>query len=453
MTKTPPSSASDSGSRGGLFRRFILPQIVIAVTAGTLGLLWAAAQQRSQNHERMAKVAEANAVFLENQKLPRSSQLADNLSEVTHSKVGFFLSGEDLVIGNDWSTEERAVAALAKEREPKVARIGRHHALVRPIADGRAAIVVVESVGPLITFSKSSSVVPLIGMTLLAIIAAFLIARSVVRPLQKLATNVFASPSESEMQLPVSLTGRHDEIGILSRTLIQERHALLEEQELRRSSEKMALLGRLATSLAHEIKNPAAAIIMHAQSLEKHGKPHEGKLIREEGEHITSLVNQWLFVAKPQAPRTSNTDLVTLLQSLKARLAPVLEFHRSQLVFELPDSLTIHCDSQRIEQVFRNLIDNAIKAMPNGGTITIQLHQLDDGKARFTITDQGAGFSPEALKHFGETFYSEREGGMGLGLALATGVIKAHGGTLSATNRNEGGACISGTLNTSPNSF
>ena len=86
--------------------------------------------------------------------------------------------------------------------------------------------------------------------------------------------------------------------------------------------------------------------------------------------------------------------------------------------------------------------------MPCGGTITLELKKLDDDRAEFTLTDEGAGFSQMALEHFGETFYSEREGGMGLGLALATGVIKAHGGTLSADNQSRGGARITGTLNT-----
>jgi len=444
----PPFVKSDPKSRGGLFRRFILPQVVIAIAAGTLGLLWAAAQQRNQDHERMANVAAANAVFLENLKLPRSRQMAENLSVVTSSKVGFFMPDQGLVEGRGWSEDERAAALLAHDNPSQIAVSRGFNALVRPIADGRGSIVVIEPVGPLITFSKDSSVIPLLGMTLLAVAAAFLIARSVVRPLQKLATNIFSAPSEKEMILPDHLTRRHDEIGILARTLVEERNALLDEQERRRSSEKMALLGHLATSLAHEIKNPAAAIIMHAKALEDHAKNPAGKLIREEGEHIISLVNQWLFVAKPQPPRNSESDLTKLLRTLKGKLHPLLKFHRCTLDLQLPESLSISCDSQRIEQVSRNLIDNAIKAMPCGGTITLELKKLDDDRAEFTLTDEGAGFSQMALEHFGETFYSEREGGMGLGLALATGVIKAHGGTLSADNQSRGGARITGTLNT-----
>lgn len=442
----PSVPESDRHSRGGLFRRFILPQVLIAVAAGTLALVWATAQQRQLDHQRMARVAAANAAFLEQVNLPRSRQMADNLSVITGAKVGFFLPGEGLVVGKDWSGDDRAAAMAAKSHEPDVTVAHGLRALVRPIDDGRGSIVVIEPAGPLLRFSESAWVLPFVGMTVLAIAAAFLIARSVVRPLQQLATTVFSSPSEKEMPLPQGLTARQDEIGLLARTLARDRSALLDEQERRRESEKMALLGQLATSLAHEIKNPAAAIIMHARALEEQGRLPEGTLIRQDGEHITSLVNQWLFVAKPQAPRTSETDIATLLRALSAKLEPLLDFHQCRLDLQLPESAIVRCDAQRLEQVFRNLIDNAVKAMPTGGTITLRLGQADDGKVEFTVADQGGGFSDEALTHFGETFYSEREGGIGLGLALATGVIDAHGGALSARNLPDGGACVTGTL-------
>lgn len=84
--------------------------------------------------------------------------------------------------------------------------------------------------------------------------------------------------------------------------------------------------------------------------------------------------------------------------------------------------------------------------MPGGGTVTLELTRCGAEGIRFTVSDEGTGFSRNALRHFGETFYSEREGGMGLGLALARGVIEAHGGSLSASNHPDGGALITGTL-------
>ncbi|MCH7228329.1 sensor histidine kinase [Haloferula sp. A504] len=446
----PPQSNAHPRSRGGLFRRFILPQILITAAAGTVGLLWEASQQRELDRKRMTEVATANATFLEQVKVPRSRHMAENLSVITGSRVGFFLPEQGLVEGWNWSAGERAIAELARQQEPRMVSQSKLRALCRPIADGRGSIVVIEPARPLFASSRSLSVIPLLGITLVAIAAAFLIARSVVGPLQKLAAAIASASAETKMQLPAPLTRRKDEIGILAHTLVEERDALLEEQKLRRDAEKMALLGQLATSLAHEIKNPAAAIIMHAKALEDRGAEPEGRLIREDGEHITSLVNQWLFVARPEPPRSSTTDLVTLIHSLKNKLRGLLEFHDCRLDIVAPPGLPIACDSQRIEQAFRNLIDNAIKAMPKGGTVIIELTKKETGNIAFTVSDEGSGFSEDALAHFGETFYSEREGGMGLGLALAKGVIEAHGGSLSARNHAAGGALISGTLKAPP---
>ena len=450
MNDKPSRPTAVSRSKGGLFRRFILPQILITAAAGTVGLLWEASQQRKLDQQRMREVATANANFLEQVKIPRSRHMAENLSVITGSRVGFFLPGEGLVEGWDWSPEERSIALLAKEREHEIVLRNKLRALCQPIPDGRGSIVVIEPARPLLAFSTNFSVVPLLGITVVAIAAAFLIARTVVGPLQKLASSIFSASADHEMHLPDQLTRRQDEIGILARTLVDERDALLNEQQLRRHAEKMALLGQLATSLAHEIKNPAAAIIMHAKALEDRDSSIEGKLIREDGEHITSLVNQWLFVARPSPPRVSETDLVALLQSLKNKLGALLEFHRCRLDLVVPDRLSIECDSQRVEQAVRNLVDNAVKAMPRGGTIRVELSRGGTDGVAFAVSDEGPGFSEDALRHFGETFYSEREGGMGLGLALAKGVVESHGGSLTVRNLPGGGARVSGTMSDAP---
>lgn len=441
---------SISQGQGGLFRRFVLPQILIAITAGFLGLLWAASHQKKLDEEQMTGVAEANALFLEQMRLPLTGKMAENLSIVTNTKVVFESSeltdGTSFVGMDELSGEEASAAKAAIERAPDIVTISGYTALSRDIGDDRGRMIVIKPATPWLAFSKSTLVLPLLGMTLLAVAAAFFIARSVVRPLQNLASTAFASSDEAEINMPAHLMERHDEIGILARTLAKERNALLSEQELRRNSEKMALLGQLATSLAHEIKNPAAAIIMHAKSLEQNGVEPEGRLIREDGENITSLVNQWLFVAKPNAPRKSNNDIIQILKSLKERLEPLMQYNQVSLEIVGPESIQLNCDSQRIQQAFRNLIDNAIKAMPNGGAITIEISEKEGGSIEFVIADEGVGFSDEALRNFGETFYSEREGGMGLGLALAKGVFEAHGGELSARNKQDGGACISGAI-------
>jgi len=105
----------------------------------------------------------------------------------------------------------------------------------------------------------------------------------------------------------------------------------------------------------------------------------------------------------------------------------------------------VSCDKLRIEQVIRNLVVNACQAMPSGGTIKAYI-EIRNEDVHLTIHDSGTGFSPEALNRFGEPFFSEREGGMGIGLTLAREVVQAHEGSIHASNAPEGGALVTITL-------
>ena len=103
--------------------------------------------------------------------------------------------------------------------------------------------------------------------------------------------------------------------------------------------------------------------------------------------------------------------------------------------------LWIHADRHRMQQVFGNLLRNAVQAMPSGGLVTVSI--VDAGsRVSVVIEDEGVGFSEAALARFGEPFYSEKEGGMGLGLTVAKEICEAHGGVLTAENRQLGGARV-----------
>jgi signal transduction histidine kinase len=97
----------------------------------------------------------------------------------------------------------------------------------------------------------------------------------------------------------------------------------------------------------------------------------------------------------------------------------------------------VQADSRRLGQVFHNIILNAIQAMANGGTLTITARDRT-----INFADSGPGFSPTALTRWGEMMFSEKEGGMGIGLSVAREIIRAHGGCLTVANRPEGGALV-----------
>jgi signal transduction histidine kinase len=221
---------------------------------------------------------------------------------------------------------------------------------------------------------------------------------------------------------------------------------LLEEREKRRSAERLAILGTMAASLAHEVRNPVAAIRLHAQLLED-APAAEGSasraLIASEAERIESLVNQWLRYARPQPPAMAAGDLGTTVEQALARCAAQAAHGRVALSKQIPQGTTfpVKMDRDRILQALINVILNAIQAQPAGGEVTVSL-QSKAGNYEVSVDDQGQGFSAAALAKAQEPFYSEKEGGMGLGLAVASEVLLAHGGDLKLENPREGGARV-----------
>jgi signal transduction histidine kinase len=245
---------------------------------------------------------------------------------------------------------------------------------------------------------------------------------------------------------------RPDEIGTLARSLAVTHQWARKERALRVRDERLATLGRIATSLAHEIKNPAAAIRLHVDLLsEAAGADAAGPvgLIRDEIDRITDLVNQWLFVARAAPPRVERHDLVALAGRVVRRLEPQLRHAGVTASVESDGPVSAAIDAPRVEQVVRNLLLNATQAMAEGGIATVTLTS-SDGQATLEVRDTGPGFSASALQKWHEPFFSEREGGMGLGMTLAAEVIRGHGGSVVVENAPDRGAVVRCTIPTNP---
>jgi signal transduction histidine kinase len=130
-----------------------------------------------------------------------------------------------------------------------------------------------------------------------------------------------------------------------------------------------------------------------------------------------------------------------------ALLHQVIKVHQAQLdhaqvtaAVEGDAPQLVTGDSKRLTQVFANLLVNAIQAMPSGGHLTIDC-QRRASELEVNFTDTGKGFSEEALSRFSEFFFSEKEGGMGIGLSVASEIVKAHDGDLRVAN-GPTGACV-----------
>ncbi len=201
-------------------------------------------------------------------------------------------------------------------------------------------------------------------------------------------------------------------------------------------AQRLAFLGQMATGLAHQIRNPVAAIRLHGQLLQK-TEPVAASLIIEEAATIESLVNQWLFLARPEPPRKTDVALPDLIDRTVRVLAPAAEHAGVRVVVDAANGRSVLADASRLGQVFQNILLNAIQAMPTGGTVTITACDQT-----ISFADTGPGFSAVALRRWAEMLFSEKEGGMGVGLCVAKEIIRAHGGRLSVANRPDGGAVV-----------
>ena len=197
--------------------------------------------------------------------------------------------------------------------------------------------------------------------------------------------------------------------------------------------ERMALLGEMAGSLAHEIRNPLASISGSLQMLRRTGsadKPERAEhlmgIVTKESERLSRIIEGFLDYARPEKLEAQSTDLVALARETTALLENSAEMHaRHELRVEAAtERVEAVVDGERVKQVFWNLARNALSAMPDGGALTIRLARVESG-AEVVFEDEGRGMSGEQIDRIFRPFVSE--GGTGLGLAVVYRIMEQHG--------------------------
>lgn len=404
--------------------------------------------ERAEELERFAVTARANANFITNARLPRTPRTASALSLVHAFDVAFVEErgpGPELILVPD-ARERAALLQRARENPGTAFRWNGVESILLPLGDGAAMWFVRRADLGMIALLGDKTVAALSAFWILALGLAVVLGRDIIRPLRSLAGHF---PSiDSELSTPLPEAERGDEIGQLARAFLATRAQLAAERVRREKAERLALLGRMATGLAHEIHNPVAAIRMHAQLIESAAPIEQPELAREsipillaETARIEMLVNQWMFLARPEPPRVSRVELAPIVQQIVALHRPNAQHAGVALVVEVAPHLAVEGDSRRLVQAISNVVINAIQAMPDGGELRIA-STVADGFVSLTFRDQGRGFSSAAVEKYSELFFSEKEGGMGIGLSVTAEVLKAHRGTLRVENAPGGGAIV-----------
>ncbi|MEK7791175.1 MAG: ATP-binding protein, partial [Deltaproteobacteria bacterium] len=203
----------------------------------------------------------------------------------------------------------------------------------------------------------------------------------------------------------------------------------LEIYERIRERDRLATVGEMAAGLAHEIRNPLGAIKGAAQYLmptQENTQQNEFlRIIVNEVDRLNKIVSQFLNYAKPLSQNLTETDLSELLQSTLQIISRDLP-DNVHLTYQSRSYFAV-VDPSLIQQVFLNIILNAIQAMPDGGELKISMRNIKKS-VEMIFEDTGIGISEENLKKIFIPFFTTREGGTGLGLAISHKIVRAHQG-------------------------
>lgn len=213
--------------------------------------------------------------------------------------------------------------------------------------------------------------------------------------------------------------------------------SLQEAEAAVRRSERLAALGQLSAGLAHELRNPLGTIRASAEMLRKN-IPEENAMAREltgfiagEVDRTNSLVSRFLEFARPLEPKLQQADLSEVIDRAVARLERDAANHPVSVHKNYsPDIPPFPLDAELMEGVIYNLALNAAQATAPGGAITVKTRPVDD-LVELSVIDRGSGIDPKHLESIFNPFFTTKADGVGLGLAIVSKIVDAHGGKMA----------------------
>lgn len=273
------------------------------------------------------------------------------------------------------------------------------------------------------------------------------------RPVANLAEGVHRVAA-GDLSATVPITTR-DELGDLAKSFnemtLRLRKQIDQAAETERHlahNEKLAAVGQLAAGIAHEIYNPLNIISGFAEYLKGHTivtEKSRGPLedILRETDRCRALVANLLDFSRQSPPRKSREDFGVLVEKTLELVTPRAMPLKISIGLTMASPLPpVQADRDQIKQALLNLFFNACQAMPSGGKIDVAVEKESDEFLRLTVRDTGPGFFPDHIGKLFTPFFTTKENGTGLGLALSYAIVERHGGTLRAENHPEGGALL-----------
>lgn len=412
-----------------------------------------------------------------------AQRLINRLRENTgiYSAVLFDAAGEIVGISNTLAAEEfqypnQAHQVIASGNSVGIARsIGGedYFSLVMPLQVEGRRVGAIEIVQP-ISFVKKlinkarfdiAATAILVFVMILLVVTAVM-RYSLARPIHELLGGAMAvGRGDLSYRVVVragsgELTKLAQEFNRMADSLAEQRRAATHESEERlalerrlRHSEHLAVVGRLAAGVAHEMGAPLQVIDGRAKQLLSHtNAPIETRqrnliIIRNQAERITYIVRQLLDLARPYNLRLQPVSLASLVSEIAELIEVQAESAGVEVELSLDPAATAEAERGLILQVMMNICRNAIQAMPQGGRLRIECfssagQQQGRRFVAMRVSDTGSGIAPEHLGSIWDPFFTTKEVGQGTGLGLPVSlrIVEEHGGWIEATNHVEGGA-------------
>lgn len=236
---------------------------------------------------------------------------------------------------------------------------------------------------------------------------------------------------------------------------LEQRHAakLNEMERDMELKERLVSLGKLASGMAHEIRNPLNAISMSIQRLRREFVPEAGQkdeyhafidIVRGELTRVNQLVEEFLLSARSHAPM-EREKIHVLVGEIAIILRERAESMGIRIENRVDDTTILECQKERLKQAIHNLVLNGIEATGENGIVTIS-SEIHGSQVRITIKDAGPGIRKEDLSRVFEYYYTTKDKGMGLGLPISLTIVKDHGGDIHVTSEEGKGATFVITL-------
>jgi signal transduction histidine kinase len=346
------------------------------------------------------------------------------------------------------------IERVIRERRPRVATLGSGaaaetvHALpLTGIEDNLLAVLLISSSRrELVELENSlgrNGAWVAAGAILTGMLMAVWATARVTRPVRRLAESA-GQVAAGNWNTTVEVTS-HDEIGQLAQAFNRMTHELVEQRQRLVQTERVAAWRELARRLAHELKNPLFPLQITVENMQRARESHPAEFdeVFREGSrtllaelaNLKQIIARFSDFAKMPAPEMQPVNLNALagetMKLFEAQFAQARVTARAELAPELP---TVAADPEQVARALRNLVLNAIDAMPEGGALTVRTMPQGSG-ARLEISDSGKGLSQEECERLFTPYYTTKTHGTGLGLAIVQSVVSDHHGRVSVESQ------------------